>query len=932
MSDFSHSLSVSVYEHFAQLGHTCADLDDLRWVVTRGSLEHHPTRTLTAAEIEVIEKQIRIIPTGKQRDYRQALNNLLFYLQTVCQWTLPEARQLGIRDTDYQWFVTIAGEAHHAQQVFTCYQQQKTHYLTTRGELSATFIALMLGFEVAPLSLFHLAQLLNDRGAILTDNTEPRLRVHHRSSTESSPVYTHYYLPLMSFRLLSDYYAQSHDSITESALHKQLAQWLQSQALPPAERFTWSRRFQIHWYNHHHLPPIFLKDLAIPERHVSLPSDVTASTLKDNDIYAIDWDMDWFTHLPESKRKTRWPHSDLLKAYSRSHALSRELAPVRDVNNLLPRLLYDYTWQLITKGGVKKRHLAVNSITKYTGLTKTLEPYPLSYSDAINEEAVNAWAQSVYDSLTDETNQHIFIYFLRFLSAQEQTDGLDLSRFSPPISAPSVSPARLTLTQFDTLIHTLIATNTTHPFRSLFAVIASLLGFFAMLRRGEVLRLRCQDMQFVPKTGLLNLTITHTQEGRTKNGETRTVATTIPKRYRRLFQALLIIKESAPASSPLLGFEGEKYHSRQLYYFVPITRALKRHFGSHMKFHHLRHSGVHLLMTQTLHFVSGTPERYRGETMLEHEVLSKESVSTRFEDWLEGRHFSEVNDGFVLDKVLAQIGHTHYATTRWSYLHDIDWLLPIISPAHQPYSLRDYTHTDLRYLMGLSATSNDLSRRLNELCPEYARKTLGEKRSQAIRLTDAQLRGALFGHPKPFKEEPEPDHFRAWQQTIHASAETLVGFLFKTMMINQCLDLSALSHIWGQGCQHDIEPISKASRTAFRQLPAPVLSADGQALTLTMACNQKNARAFATAFRQKTWRWLECRFELSVNRKLHRERQVALLNTHYVRSDERVCVTTHALGPTSLTIVLTPKRSLPNPVLEFTQQFIQSMSQQKVTP
>ncbi|EMD77423.1 phage integrase [Vibrio diabolicus E0666] len=929
MSKFIQALAESIHYHFAQSGQACSALEELVWVLNRWHIVDHKTRSLSKTDIEPIKKQIKIVPTGKQKHYQQALNDILFYLQDACHWTLPKEHQPGIQDTEYAWFESIAGESQLAKQVFSRYQQQKAQYLITRGELSPAFIALMIGFEVAPLSLHHISQLLSDPTSMISENAVPRLRVRHRKSGKEECRYTHYHLPLMSYRLLSDYYAQSPDPLSEHHLHQQLTQWLHSHALPPADRLKWSRRFQISWYVRHHLPPLFIKDLAVPERHVSLTREQQTSPLKPSDIYAIDWDVHWFEHLAPSNGKPPWPHRDLIKAYSSSKPLPA--APTQDENNLLPRFLYEYTHQLITAGGVKKTTLAANTIVKYTRLESTLDAYPLSYADAINEEAINAWAQTVYDSLTTESHQQLFVYFLRYLSIQEQTDSIDLALFAPPTMSSSVSPARLDLKQFDTLIQTLFASNTTHPFRSLFAVMATLLGFFGMLRRGEVLRLRCQDIQFVPKTGLLTLTIMNTAEGRTKNGQPRTVYTTIPKQYRKLFQVILTIKKDDPPESPLLGFKGEKYHSRQLYYFVPITRALKMRFGTQMKFHHLRHSGVHMLMIQVLHFVSRTPAQARGDTRLEKEVMSDSVIATRFNYWLEGRELSEVNDGIFFDEVCKQIGHTHYSTTRWSYLHDIDWLLPIISQAHQPYIARDYTHSELRYLMGLSPQSNDLSRRLIRLSPEYAQKTLGEKRSQTITLTDTDLRAAILGKPPVPKEVPPPDHYRDWQRSIHTSTDTLLGFLFKTMMVNQSLDLAALSQIWSQGCQHDIQPIDKKQRTAFRQLPPIELSGDGRSLQMTMACNLKNARAFAAAFRHKEWRWLTCLFELAVNRKLNRARQMALLEQHYVQGKETVHVTQHPLGQTSLTIVLTPKLPLSKPVLTFTQQFIESMSSQKAT-
>ncbi|URQ90125.1 site-specific integrase [Pseudoalteromonas sp. SCSIO 43101] len=851
------------------------------WVLNNLPVVNTQTPSLDHKELSIINKKIKTIPTGEQRVYQKALEGVLFYLRNECQWQLPEELEKKIIDTDHEYFDDLTKGTAHTQQVFTRYQQFKAHFFATRSPLTPCFTALMIGFEIAPLSLAHICAILNNTDSITDEVHNPRLAVTHFECGTDKPQVTHYHLPIICYRLLHDYYAQPPEKITVTRLYNHLTQWLEKEGLPEIKQSEWPRRFQISWYIRFKLPFIFIKDLAYPERHVGIPRDISQSTIKPADIFAIDWDTTWFDSLKNSKNKIRWPHEILLK---HSENPSSVEPPSWDAANILPRLLFNYTKQLIVYGGVKKANLALGSIKNYTSLKSKLELFPLSYADAINEEAINKWAETVYDSIDSGIVKVTFYNFLRFLKHQEQTDTLDLSLFNSPLIPPSVSPARLGVDECDLLVKTLIDNGTHHPFRSLFCVLAALLGFYAMLRRGEVLRLRRKDIRFKPSTGLITITVTNTPEGNTKSGTTRKVYTILPKQYHSLFKYLFEIRKNTPREQPLLGFEGEKYHSRQLYYLLPVSRALRFLFGTHLNFHHLRHSGVHLFMLQTLHCLDDTPDEQRGKTALEQEVLSSTSVATRFDYWFEGRAVHEVNDAAFLDEMGKQIGHIYYGTTRWSYLHDIDWLLPIISRDHSLYTQREYTHSELRYLFGLKPGSNDLSRILLNLSPEYANKTLGQKRNQTIMLRDCELREALFGKAIHTKHTSlTVDQSLAWQTSIQNSTHTLLGFIFKAMLDSKALDLYALNFIWGNGSKHHIKPISKKQRTALKNLPLVELSDDEQSLQISLACNSKNAHAFTTLFRHTDWGWLSIAFTLSVNRKINSERQIMLLKTLFVQ-------------------------------------------------
>ena len=516
--------------------------DALLWVLNHSPIINKRERSLDYIELHSISQQINAIVTGKKRVYRKALEGVLFYLASECQWRLPEQVKKVISDASHEYFEDLAKGAAHTQRIFTCYQQQKAHFFDTRAPLTPCFIALMIGFEIAPLSLAHICAILNNPSSITDELPNPRLAITHTAYDPDDARITHYHLSLISYRLLQDYYAQSPKQLTLKGLHTNLTRWLQEKGLPDVLQGEWSKRFQVSWYLRFKLPPIFIKDLAYPERHVGLVNNIAVSPLKTVDIYAIDWGTKWFESLKKSKTKIRWPHEILLKHAENPDAVE---PPSLDATNILPRMLFDYTKQLMVYGGVKKANLALGSIKSYTSLKSKLEPFPLLYVDAINDEAVNTWAETVYNSITSNIVKVTFYNFLRFLSYQEQTDTLDLSHFSSPIMPPSVSPARLSLDELDLLIKTLIDNSTHHSFRSLFCIVAALLGFYAMLRRGEILRLRRKDIRFKPSTGLITITVTNTPEGNTKSNTTRKVYITLPKQYHRLFVYLFEIKKGS---------------------------------------------------------------------------------------------------------------------------------------------------------------------------------------------------------------------------------------------------------------------------------------------------------------------------------------------------------------------------------------------------
>lgn len=944
MSNSSLLHATDIQRYLNKTAQPCAEKEVIAALLTKWPIMKQQTRLLQEKEIKKAKRIIATVPTGKREHYTRALQNILYYLRYACQWQIPEPQysfelvKSVLTDADHVWFESIANEAGLSNCVFSRYQMDLDVFYKQR-ELCIAFIAIMIGFEIAPLSLSDISAILNNPHSITNEPPYPRLRIKHQcKNTDGTYFTTHYHLTLLSQNLLRDYYAQQPESITTASLVKELTHWLDKNGIQYITKKQWSRLFQIHWYCQYEMNPTFIKDLAQPERHVELKTDSTLCEQKLADIYKVNWDTTLFESLSKHVTKNPWQHRKLLKATDINDINAIE-PPPWDTANILPRLMFDFTKDWIINGGPKKATLKEGTIGTYTSLKKLLMPFPLTLADALIEESINEWAQVIFTSIKSDVVKTAFYKFLAFLSWQEKTEALDLSNFSAPIISPSVSPARLCVNECDLLINALVDNGTKPQLRSLFCIVATLLGFYAMLRRGEVLRLRIKDIQFKNDTGLLTLEITNTREGQTKNGLPRMVYTTIPTQYRYFFDTLLNIKRHSKQDLPFIGYDHEKISSRVIYYLTPVSRALRILFGIHFNFHHLRHSGVHIFMLQILHCVSYTPDKLRGQTPLEQEVLSEKSVAVRLDYWFKRRAAIEVNSAAFLDSMGKEIGHTFYTTTRWSYLHDIDWLLPIISKYHNPHAKKQFSHSALRYLMGLSASSNDLSRLLSHIIPDYDQQTLAEKRRQSITVTEHALRVHVFQIDN-LSQAAQKEYItntlsntclkEKWLGMLEKSQLTLTNFLFDKLIHpdpkakKAIINFESISAIWECGSRHRSQPINNKYLTAFKSLPNITVCKHKHALRLNIACTTKDASAFNIAFRHTEWTWMRCEFELHINRRVDSKRPLEMVKKNYAKKSEykHINVLRQQEGPSTLTIYLKPKSKISIHTLEYVEQFI----------
>ncbi|UXK09941.1 hypothetical protein N5094_06975 [Shewanella putrefaciens] len=948
MSSLFNKLNpVEIYNYHQRQGLSNAGIDAISWVISQWPnptlkasnlsaqkpthilISQPNSREITLQDLQVINKIIRSVPTGKQRHYKRALEAIIVYLKEALKWQTPEIEKLPWPDPDLRWYECITAQANDAFKLQTEYENVKAQFLQQRSALSAEFMALIIALEIAPLTIAHLVNIINDKESIQHIERQTYLNIKHldkSSNQDDLPQSSRYHLPLFVYQSLTEYQAYSHSKLTEKQLLKGLENLLTSFSISTQVSRHYQHLFQAVWHYRDHVVPTFLKDISYPERHVATP--LVSVDNKDQQrqlarIYGIDYDEMAVTAIPKANQASKkWPHLELQNNRNKITECAQDLSHW-PVDNILPTMLYRYTLELINFGGVKKQKLADSTIKKYCNIQLKLTS-PLSYDQAIDQELLQQWSHNIYDNLATETEQLIMLYFFRFMRHQSLTDHLDISQFEPPLSPPGVDPFRISIEQLHEIVAKLIAPPYGGLLQRLFCAVTVIISYFAMLRRGELLRLRLKDVFVDPANKqLFRFNITNTKEGTTKSKHSRVVYTVIPEEFAILVRIVIKNSELCEPHQHLIGFTDEPYHSRQLQYLLPATKCIKAICGQQARFHHLRHSGVHLFMLQALHLAYNLPPQQTTNTEQMKRLLHDDVLAARFDYWLEGQPFSLCNDGILLDEMTRQIGHEYYATTRWSYLHDIDWLYPFYRPGFGESQPREFSHSELRYLLGLKNDSNDLSRQLALISPDYQAKDINQKRQNHVLLTETALRQHLFKTNKnSVAQKPLSDfhtvsiaqdtvkYHQKWLGNANKISHDFLQYLFLEMRKVKEVNWPLLSQISQSPGKYQFLPMTKAQITALSNLPAIVLS-NGihPALTLTLACNVKNARHFAAVFRQPLWRWLAPSFVLTVNRKTKIDILLNRLKDHFAQSGETITLQKQPVGQSELTITLTPKLS-----------------------
>ncbi len=311
------SLAKQVCSWFEQNSEPFAGEIAIAWVQAHWpELAQISTRQLSSADLILIRQRIKQIPTGKQRLYRQGLNDLLYYLSSVCHWTLPVSQQHFFVDREQIWFGALTEKAASAFQLQRHYETDRQNFIKKRQPPSDAFIALTLALRVAPLPLAFLAQILTNPNAIKREKTKTYLDVYHQNKVDPADddYFTRYDLDLFSYNLLADYFshAKNADPMTAGHLLKNINHYCRQQPyyLTPFTATDLHLTLQAFWHYHYHLGPTLLKDFSQPIRHVAtaLRSSAQPDPMAQEKIYLRDWDPRWFDKLTPSPQTKKYGH------------------------------------------------------------------------------------------------------------------------------------------------------------------------------------------------------------------------------------------------------------------------------------------------------------------------------------------------------------------------------------------------------------------------------------------------------------------------------------------------------------------------------------------------------------------------------------------------------------------------------------------------
>ncbi len=908
-------------------------------------------RQLTAETLKDIRHVIKTIPTGEQRYLRRLFSQLCLYLQQRCDWDIPESQNNRCIDLTLEWMQRINEEAYDASVVYNGYQVYRKRFLKDRTPITPAQIAVAFSIEVAPLSHIYLCEILNTSPVIEYFDEQLTIIIFHHTDKkkQQDKTFTRYALTPFVFRLLQDFHHEERKTISPKQLNNQLNLFLTGVpfSLTEKAKHGWHYCFLNIWHHQKGYPHLLLQDISQPNRHVSFHYPMMNKQQVQQDLSVIYQDNTPCTSTtPDSSSSLQkgWPHKQLLDdiKYIKPKARKRWLtqhppkAPMWITGNVLPKLFYHFTYDLLFYGGVQSNYLDIATIERYTNIYKSVSKTTLTYDMTCDPEALAQWAKHCYNTI-NENDKWLVYNFFRYLPHVDITEHFDISAFTPPTQPKSINAFRINVSQYQQVLDALLTMPDATPLQRLFCICSLVLGFYAGLRRGEVLRLRYQDIvasKNCPHSFIVH--ITSTKEGHPKNNKHRQITLYLPETQAAFLHELLKIKHNGDPCKPFVGYENEAISSRAHYYLLPITRALKAVFGKKTCFHHLRHSAAHQLKQQGFLLATQNPPSknnnssgkkpspfYLSSDERTHKQLAYQYCQQRFNFWLEDRPFSSINDSLLFDICSDQWGHSSYTTTRKSYLHGTEWLPRFFSNS------TCYEYDELRYLLSIKPDSRDIFRFI---------KTIEETHPNAIQKNNTiclleQEMMCLLLYKKPFKHLTHNAYIplilenitditplEQWKQHYSKTSDrnglmdrkkicksTIFHYQsepFFERIENGTLSFPTISKFWSMTGKHQRTAIPKTQLNDLKQLGTMTIDPDSQSLTLATRCTLNNAILFTRIFRTPFFSCFTFSFLLEHNRKTPVSNNKTLVNTHFSKADEHVDINIIQQGKTQLIIRL----------------------------
>ena len=718
------------------------EISDLQWVFKKWpSLLQQKTRDLTPTLLNKINVSIRKVKTGRAQLYKKARDAIIHYLTSTANWTVPEEEAKWWIDIHNQKFERINQQRQLRQKIIEKHHEKLLNTLDSMedGEdIPIAMFILNILLYTAPLSLDRATNIVNDK--VCFDDNVPMNMQFVLMSFKKKEQWARFELsPLCAYLVKNKLNAKY--TVSKAKLKSDLLAYVASLTNQPSIGYReLSDAIRCHWYDQTNLWAA--DDFLSPESQFSLTSERFEELLNGKTLTQNITELHTFNAFSSYQNKDKSQLINQTATKDGSASIKKASSPKRggtitvkfltekyakhgrqqvmkyvennplyiDDDNIVPYFQSSFAFELIVFGGVDNKPLAKGSIDEYSSLNGYIKSNPLSYDDAFDEDKLNAWAKQFYRSIVDDSAKVHAYNFLYFIQSLSLGDALELDWLTKP-SIPQITDANLvTPSEYKVLQKAIDNQNQQDPFQWIFAKVALILAYHAALRVGEVLRLRIKDCEIENKAGdVYRLKITNTSEGKTKNQKTRFVYLSLPEQDAFFLKHVLALKRSCDMEEPLLGFSYETKSQRTKRYIHPVITIIKSVCGEKVRFHHLRHGGVFVLLLQGLSLFQKhitIPEIFKYDT----ELLTIAHAKKRFNYWLEDRDIDALNELLLFDEVSKMLDHASFNTTRKSYLHGHEWFPNLFFERDLTVSIRE-----LRLLFNLPKGHGDLSRRINVL-------------------------------------------------------------------------------------------------------------------------------------------------------------------------------------------------------------------------